>query len=445
MARTITSCLLLLALFSLAAPTGAVAAGLDDPLDQWLPSASDARWDWQWTESERQKTPMRERYVVASSSGPSFRIRWEELPDEPYFQHSGAIDFRRTDAGLVVTNWASTPPPPQYPVLCGNASDCGNSLDSAFYWIIWGNRSPALSEPLLERTRWSTVGGSGNDVTSDSRYVGRERISVPAFPNGVAAARVETDITQAGALGDPYGSGTRTVWWVYGVGPVRVVFDHASGETAVAELTGTNLTPRTPPSDESLLPLVRGDSMVFRWRNSRHLKRWSYQRVTVPAVERQSARIDVKHLRGPIRIAGQYVFTTRVSGVTNVSGAVKAATRARLPRLPNKRRLLTPVDLMVYGVNPVVPVNPRTNWTANSSTRDRKLFGARGRSRLIGRREVRVPAGVFPASVIRTVLSYRGSRFGSGTRTSWFAPGEGLVKLVLKHRDGSVSTVQRVR
>ena len=37
------------------------------------------------------------------------------------------------------------------------------------------------------------------------------------------AAKIRTDITQAGAIGDPYGSGVRTVWWVYGVGPVKIV------------------------------------------------------------------------------------------------------------------------------------------------------------------------------------------------------------------------------
>jgi hypothetical protein len=45
--------------------------------------------------------------------------------------------------------------------------------------------------------------------------------------------------------------------------------------------------------------------------------------------------------------------------------------------------------------------------------------------------------------VVRSNLRQRGFPFGSGTRTSWFAPGEGLVKLVFRHRDGSVSTVQR--
>ena len=37
----------------------------------------------------------------------------------------------------------------------------------------------------------------------------------------------------------------------------------------------------------------------------------------------------------------------------------------------------------------------------------------------------------------------RGYRFGSGVRKAWYAPGKGLVKLVFRHRDGSVSTVQR--
>ena len=51
---------------------------------------------------------------------------------------------------------------------------------------------------------------------------------MPAFPMPVTAAKVQTQITQAGALGDPYGSGLRTTWWVYGVGPVKVEFLHSA-------------------------------------------------------------------------------------------------------------------------------------------------------------------------------------------------------------------------
>jgi hypothetical protein len=42
-------------------------------------------------------------------------------------------------------------------------------------------------------------------------------------------------------------------------------------------------------------------------------------------------------------------------------------------------------------------------------------------------------------------LSQPGFPFGSGTRTMWFAPGKGLVKLQFKHGDRSVSVVELLR
>jgi hypothetical protein len=46
---------------------------------------------------------------------------------------------------------------------------------------------------------------------------------------------------------------------------------------------------------------------------------------------------------------------------------------------------------------------------------------------------------------VKTVMKQAGFPFGSGTRTCWFAPGRGLVKLVFHHGDGSVSTVELIR
>ena len=80
-------------------------------------------------------------------------------------------------------------------------------------------------------------------MASDNRYLGREKVVVPAFPNGVEAVKVRSLITQAGALGDPFGSGARTVWWVRGVGPVKVELHHGTGEISTAELRSTNLKP----------------------------------------------------------------------------------------------------------------------------------------------------------------------------------------------------------
>jgi hypothetical protein len=132
----------------------------------------------------------------------------------------------------------------------------------------------------------------------------------------------------------------------------------------------------------------------------------------------------------------------------------RAQTRARFPQLgpravpsADRRRFLTPVDLMVYGFNPVLPSYPHKGetWRSSREGRDWRVFGVTGVSKVIGTRKVRTPAGTFRATGVRSTLRQAGYRFGSGTRTSWFAPGEGLVKLVFRHRDGSVSTVERQR
>ena len=73
------------------------------------------------------------------------------------------------------------------------------------------------------------------------------------------------------------------------------------------------------------------------------------------------------------------------------------------------------------------------------------IYGVTGTTTVLGVQKVKVPAGTFQALVVRTKLKQEGFPFGSGTRTMWFAPGKGLVKLVFKHGDGSVSTVDRLR
>ena len=63
---------------------------------------------------------------------------------------------------------------------------------------------------------------------------------------------------------------------------------------------------------------------------------------------------------------------------------------------------------------------------------------------MVGIQKVTVPAGTFSAVVVRTTLKQAGFPWGSGVRTCWFADGKGLVKLVFKHADGSVSQVVRL-
>ena len=437
-----------------AAAGSAAAADLDDPADQWLPRSDGAEWTYQWYDSDYSPTPKTERYAIQSRSGTAFRLRWQEIGAGPYdVPSSGTIDFRHTDAGLVNLNYQSTQPPPQFPILCASASDCGNSVAGSLFMVIWGTRSPTLAEPLLQGTRWNSLGGASNDVASANRYLGRETVKVPAFPAGVTAAKVESEITQAGAIGDPYGSGVRTVWWVRGVGPVRIVFRHTSGQLSEATLQATSLAPLAPPPDENLLPLNRGDVAKFRWRNSKHMRDWSTQRFEVAEVVNNTARVDVKHLSGPINLAASYTFATRLSGVTNLSAALKAATRAHFPNLGPKglpadrrRRFFTPYDLMIYGFGPIVPVYPAKGetWRSSRDTSDWRVFGVTGRTKLVGTRKVKVPAGSYEATLVESTLTQKGYRFGSGRRRAWFAPGKGLVKLEFRHGDGSVSTVERL-
>jgi hypothetical protein len=154
-----------------------------------------------------------------------------------------------------------------------------------------------------------------------------------------------------------------------------------------------------------------------------------------------------------MKVAGAYQFTTRLDGTTSVSSATKAASLAKLPLLgpsalpTNKRRhFFTPFDLMTYGFGPVLPAYPTagTTWSSDPGSRDFSVYGVTGSSKIVGVSKVTVPAGTFDAVVVTSSLKQAGFPFGSGTRTMWFAPDKGLVKLQFRHGDGSVSVVERL-
>src|SRR5262249_16886249 len=155
--------------------------------------------------------------------------------------------------------------------------------------------------------------------------------------------------------GDPFGSGLRTVWWAYGVGPVQVLFQHASGESSISRLQSTNLVPLALPDDRNLLPLTLGQTAGFRWKNSQQLKPWSEQTVRVTALANNTARFNVHDTKGPIDVNASYVFSSRLGGVTNVTTQVRHASKSTLPLLgpakgPSGRaQFNTPFDLMTYG------------------------------------------------------------------------------------------------
>jgi hypothetical protein len=424
--------------------------------DMWLPHPKNASWTYSWSDSVYAKTPTLEKVTVRSRSGTAFDLAWTtaELknPDDAV-SSAGTVSFAETDEGIVNTNWTSNPPPTTFPILCASASSCGNSLVGTYYNIIWGSRNPVLAEPLLKGVAWAGTGGSQNDVTSTSFYAGTQKVTVPAFPHGVVAAVVQTKVTQAGAIGDPYGSGNRTTWWVYGVGPVKVVFAHAGGSSApvtTSELQSTTLKPLPTPTDVDYFPFQKGRTLTYRWTNSKHLAQPEVEKLVIDAVVNNTARFTIKSSQGPIKAKGSYGYSKRVGGVANLWGNTASASARPLPKLGpagGQNHFASPLDLMNFGLNPILTAYPATrqSWNTSAASSEFKTYGVTGKTRVLGVQKVKVAAGSFQALAVQSTLHQPGFLFGSGTRTCWFAPGKGLVKLVFRHGDGSTSTVELIR
>ena len=425
--------------------------------DDFFPHPANARWTYFWKDSTYNPAGTTETVKVdtANSVTCGWQLQWSgtiEVPGSGLGPTSpqpdnGTMCFEDQSFGLVNTSWSGNSPPSNDPPLCSSgSSQCANSLGSTLYDVIWGSRVPVISEPLLQGTSWMATGGGEGSVTSENQYLGLREVKVPAYPRGIATAAVRTQIALAGTPGDDFGSGTRTTYWGYGVGPVKVVFDHVDGSVTEAELTATNQLAKPPRPDVNYFPLSRGLSGTYQWINHKHFKQPEVEKIAVAAAVNRSARLTANSVSGPIRATGDYLFSLRLDGLRNTYGSTEAATLVKLPKLGHGRRFFTPLDLMTYGFNPVLPAYPvpGTTWHSGNA-RDLGVYGVTGTSRVIGVRSVRVPAGRFNALEVRSTLTQRGYRFGSGTRTMWFTPTHGLVKLVFRHRDGSVSTIQLLK
>ena len=106
---------------------------------------------------------------------------------------------------------------------------------------------------------------------------------------------------------------------------------------------------------------------------------------------------------------------------------------------------LNPAGRRLIGLPPDVDITTLTGRDILPTGTDFDAYGVTGTSTVLGVQSVTVPAGTFRALAVRTTLRQPGFPFGSGTRTSWFAPGKGLVKLVFSHGDGSTSQVVLIK
>jgi hypothetical protein len=232
---------------------------------------------------------------------------------------------------------------------------------------------------------------------------------------------------------------------------VKIVFDHTGSPTTTAVLLSTNLTPKALPPDENYFPLQQGLATTYKWTNKKYFKAPVVERFHIDAVVNQSSSIAVKSVSGPIQVAGAYGFTLRQDGLTSLWGRTRAATTATLPKLgpsslpaAKRRHFFTPYDLMSFGFNPIFTGYPDDgqSWKQTGTGRDFSIYGVTGTTTIQGRDKVTVAAGTYNALKVKTVMKQDGFPFGSGTRTAWFAPDIGLVKLVFEHGDGSTSNVE---
>jgi hypothetical protein len=247
------------------------------------------------------------------------------------------------------------------------------------------------------------------------------------------------------------------VWWVYGVGPVKVTFQHAGGAGApvtTSVLESTNQTPAALPADANYFPLTRGRTFTYSSTNSIHMVKPEVEQFTIDSAAQASARFTVKSLSGPMKVVGSYGFSTRADGVTNLWGDTQATTRLKYPPLgpsglpsSKRRHFFTPFDLMTFGFNPLLPAYATVGatWGSSKDSQDWLNYGVTGSTTITGFQSVKVKAGTYRALVVRSTLKQAGFTFGSGSRTCWFAPGIGLVKLVFRHGDRSVTTAELVR
>jgi hypothetical protein len=157
--------------------------------DDWLPHPADATWTYQWSDTAYNPTPTKEKVTVGSSVAAGFTLDWttdglDNADSAP--TSTGTVSFRETNSGLEPTSWSSSPPPASFPVLCASQNPCSNSLASTYLNAIWGAlRSRMLEEPLLQGSRWTSSGGTQNDVSSSSQYLGVVNVSGPITVNAV--------------------------------------------------------------------------------------------------------------------------------------------------------------------------------------------------------------------------------------------------------------------
>ena len=342
-------------------------------------------------------TPTNEKVTVKATKG-TVHARLDDAAtrataDAP--DSAGTVSFQETSAGSSTRTGRATRRRRRSRSSARPPTQCGNSLASTSTTSSGAAASPVLAEPLLERHDVDDAPAARRTTSRARRGTSARRTSpCPRSRPPSRRRRCAREITQAGALGDPYGSGVRTVWWVYGVGPVKIDFEHAGGAARRSRRRcsrRTNQTPLPPPADADYFPLDKGSTSTLPLdEHEAHEEACGAGLHVDAGREQHRARVTVKSVSGPIKVAGAYGFTTRRGRRHEPLGRRRSRRRSRkFPALGPSALPKNRAAPFLHAVRPdglrLQPCHPRrtptsgTSWSAKrAEPRLSTIFGVTG-------------------------------------------------------------------
>ena len=429
--------------------------GLAD--DLWFPHPADATWTLQVVQnSVYATTPTTEKVTVKSQKSPTFVLAWttdgrKQLHRRDHLERHDDLRGSRPGHLRRLVEHAA---PGHVPALLRFRHEL-RELDGKHTIFPDLGLAEAAASGAAQSSTWTSTGGATRTTCQKApHFPWRAQNHGPRLPRA-RRGRWGTDADrQAGAQGDPYGSGTRTVWWSLRRRPLMITFQHAGRrQSARDDVDPAEHEPQAAATAwrHRLLPLHEGLKLTYSWTNTETPAHTRGQTFTVDAVV-NNTRPFSRYRTSPARYGQEdRRLSKRASGVTDLWGTTSSATLLKFPPLGPARssglnqqnHFVTPFDLPNFGFQPGPPphTRPRARKWSSEPVEQRLLDLRRHRHRNRDRRQTaKVPVSSFQALVVRSTLKQPGFPYGTGTRC-WFAPAEGLVKLVFAHGDGSVSTV----
>ena len=249
-----------------AAPAQAV--DLDDPAAQWLPRTRRRDLDVPVVQQRLRAGPRTERYALTARAG-------DRLPGRAGRSSScgptrsrprGFAGLPHTPTPAWSTSTSSPRPRRRSSRSCARPrSRCGNTLAGTHVPTMLGGRARPCWPSRSCRARPGTPSAARTTTsTAANRYIGRESTSPSRRSRRRStAAKIESVITQAGALGDPFG--TRPAHGVVGLRR-RPGEDRSSSTPAArasfAQLQSTNLAAAAAPERREPAAAEAGHGVV---------------------------------------------------------------------------------------------------------------------------------------------------------------------------------------